>query len=49
MGHLTTVYVFPVYLLGGAILIETFKRFLQDPVFFGTLSFSIAFIFVFLS
>lgn len=49
MGHLTTVFVFPVYLLGGAILIETFKRFLQDPVFFGTLSFSIAFIFVFLT
>jgi len=49
MGHLTTVYVFPVYLLGGAILIEIFKRFLQDPVFFGNLSFSIAFIFVFLS
>ena len=48
MGHLTTVFVFPVYVLGGAILVETFKRFSQDPIFFGTLSFSIAFIFVFL-
>lgn len=49
MGHMTTVFVFPVYILGGAILIETFKRFLQDPVFFGNLSYSIALIFVFLS
>jgi len=48
MGHLTTVFVLPVYVLGGAILIEIFKRFLRDPVFFGNLSFSIAFIFVFL-
>jgi hypothetical protein len=48
MAHLTTVYVLPVYILGGAILIETFKRFLQDPVFFGTLSYSVAMIFVFL-
>ena len=48
MGHMTTAFVFPVYILGGAILIETFKRFLKDPVFFGTLSFSVAFIFVFL-
>ena len=49
MWHLTTVFVFPFYLLGGAILIGIFQRFLQDPLFFGTLSFSIAFIFVFLS
>jgi len=49
MGHMTTVFVFPVYILGGAILIETFKRFLKDPVFFGNLSYSIALIFVFLS
>lgn len=49
IGHLTTVFVLPVYLLGGAILIETFKRFLNDPLFFGNLSFSIAFIFVFLA
>lgn len=48
MGHLTTVFVLPVYLLGGAILNETFKRFLRDPVFFGNLCFSVAFIFVFL-
>ncbi len=48
MGHLTSVFVLPVYVLGGAILNETFKRFLRDPVFFGTLSFAIAFIFVFL-
>ena len=49
MGHLTTVTVFPFYLLGGAILNGIFKRFLNDPMFFGTLSFSVAFIFVFLS
>lgn len=49
MGHLTTIFVFPVYILGGAILIETFKRFSQDPIFFGNLSFAIAFIFVFLA
>lgn len=49
LGHLTTVFVFPFYLLGGAILIETFKRFFQDPVFFGNLSFAVAFIFVFLA
>jgi hypothetical protein len=49
MGHLTTVFVFPFYLLGGAILIGIFNRFLKDPLFFGTLSFSTAFIFVFLS
>lgn len=49
LGHLTTVYVFPFYLLGGAILVGIFNRFLKDPMFFGTLSFSIAFIFVFLS
>ncbi|MGZ5577431.1 MAG: hypothetical protein ACXWEV_11175, partial [Methylobacter sp.] len=49
MGHMTSIYVFPVYLLGGAILNETFKRFLRDPLFFGNLSFSIAFIFVFLA
>jgi hypothetical protein len=49
LGHLTTVTVFPFYLLGGAILIGIFDRFLKDPMFFGTLSFSIAFIFVFLS
>ncbi|TAN65228.1 MAG: hypothetical protein EPN17_17255 [Methylobacter sp.] len=49
MGHLTTVFVFPFYLLGGAILIGIFSRFLKDPMFFGTLSFSVAFIFVFLS
>lgn len=48
MGHLTTVFVLPVYLLGGAILNEIFKRFLRDPVFFGNLCFSVAFIFVFL-
>lgn len=48
MGHMTTVFVFPFYLLGGAILIGIFNRFLKDPMFFGTLSFSIAFIFVFL-
>ncbi|MCK9394774.1 MAG: hypothetical protein M0Q44_04215 [Methylobacter sp.] len=48
MGHLTTVFVFPFYLLGGAILIGIFNRFLKDPLFFGTLSFSVAFIFVFL-
>lgn len=49
MGHFTTVFVFPFYLLGGAILIGIFNRFLKDPMFFGTLSFSVAFIFVFLS
>lgn len=49
MGHLTTIFVFPFYLLGGAILIGIFSRFLKDPMFFGTLSFSVAFIFVFLS
>jgi len=49
LGHLTTLAVFPFYLLGGAILMGIFKRFLQDPLFFGTLSFSIAFIFVFLA
>jgi len=49
MGHMTSIYVFPVYLLGGAILNEIFKRFLRDPLFFGNLSFSIAFIFVFLA
>ncbi len=49
MGHLTTIFVFPFYLLGGAILIGMFKRFLLDPMFFGTLSFSVAFIFVFLT
>jgi len=49
LGHLTTVFVFPFYLLGGAILIGIFNRFLKDPMFFGTLSFSIAFIFVFLA
>jgi hypothetical protein len=49
MGHLTTVFVFPFYLLGGAILIGIFNRFLKDPLFFGTLSYSIAFIFVFLA
>lgn len=48
MGHLTTMAVFPFYVLGGAILTGIFKRFLNDPMFFGTLSFSIAFIFVFL-
>lgn len=48
MGHLTTVFVLPVYVLGGAILNEIFKRFLRDPVFFGNLCFSVAFIFVFL-
>lgn len=49
IGHLTTLAVFPFYLLGGAILIGMFKRFLNDPMFFGTLSYSIAFIFVFLA
>jgi hypothetical protein len=49
MGHLTTVFVLPFYLLGGAILIGIFNRFLKDPMFFGTLSFSVAFIFVFLA
>lgn len=49
IGHLTTVSVFPFYLLGGAILTGIFKRFLNDPMFFGTLSYSIAFIFVFLA
>jgi hypothetical protein len=49
LGHLTTVYVFPFYLLGGAILIGIFNRFLKDPLFFGMLSYSIAFIFVFLA
>ncbi|MDZ4220481.1 MAG: hypothetical protein U1D70_15865 [Methylobacter sp.] len=49
IGHLTTIFVFPFYLLGGAILIGIFNRFLKDPLFFGTLSFSIAFIFVFLA
>jgi hypothetical protein len=48
IGHLTTVYVFPFYLLGGAILTGMSKRFFSDPMFFGTLSYSIAFIFVFL-
>jgi hypothetical protein len=48
IGHLTTVYVYPFYLLGGAILNEIFKRFEKDPMFFGNLSFSIVFIFVFL-
>ncbi|MGZ5007761.1 MAG: hypothetical protein ACXWE9_02540 [Methylobacter sp.] len=48
MGHLTTVAVFPFYVLGGAILTGIFKRFLNDPMFFGTFSYSIAFIFVFL-
>lgn len=48
MGHLTTVFVFPFYLLGGAILNGVFKRFYLDPMFFGTLSFAVAFIFVFL-
>ncbi|MFU8787569.1 MAG: hypothetical protein ACNA7G_00985 [Methylobacter sp.] len=47
--HLTTLFVFPFYLLGGVILIGIFDRFLKDPLFFGTLSFSIAFIFVFLA
>ncbi|MGZ5052140.1 MAG: hypothetical protein ACXWF8_13810 [Methylobacter sp.] len=49
MGHLTTVFVLPVYVVGGAILIETLKRFSLDPMFFGNLNFSIAFIFVFLA
>lgn len=49
IGHLTTIFVFPFYLLGGAILTGMFKRFLNDPMFFGTLSYSIAFIFVFLA
>lgn len=48
LGHLTTLRVYPFYLLGGAILNETFKRFEKDPLFFGNLSFVIAFIFVFL-
>ena len=48
IGHLTTVYVYPFYLLGGFILYETFQRFEKDPMFFGNLGFSIAFIFVFL-
>ncbi len=48
MGHFTSVFVLPVYLLGGAILTGIFKRFLKEPMFFGNLSFSIAFIFVFL-
>ncbi len=49
LGHYTTVFVFPFYLLGGAILNGIFKRFSNDPLFFGTLSFAIAFIFVFLT
>jgi hypothetical protein len=48
IGHLTSIYVYPFYLLGGAILNETFKRYEKDPMFFGNLSFAIAFIFVFL-
>jgi hypothetical protein len=48
IGHLTSIYVYPFYLLGGAILNETFKRYERDPMFFGNLSFAIAFIFVFL-
>jgi len=48
IGHLTTIYVYPFYLLGGVILNETFERFEKEPLFFGNLSFSIAFIFVFL-
>ncbi len=48
IGHLTTIFVFPFYLLGGAILLGIFNRFLKDPMFFGTLSYSVAFIFVFL-
>lgn len=48
IGHLTSIYVYPFYLLGGTILNETFKRYEKDPMFFGNLSFAIAFIFVFL-
>jgi len=48
IGHLTSIYVAPVYLLGGIILNEFFRRFERDPLFFGNLGFSIAFIFVFL-
>jgi hypothetical protein len=47
-GHLTTVYVYPVYLLGGVALCEFLRRFEKDPLFFGNLSFSIAFVIVFL-
>jgi len=48
IGHFTSIYVYPVYLLGGIILNEFFRRFEKDPMFFGNLGFSIAFIFVFL-
>ncbi|TRX00886.1 hypothetical protein [Candidatus Methylobacter oryzae] len=48
LGHFTSLRVYPFYLLGGAILNETFKRFKTDPLFFGNLGFVIAFIFVFL-
>jgi len=48
IGHLTTVFVYPFYLLGGAALCEFFRRFEKDPMFFGNLSFSVASIIVFL-
>jgi len=48
IGHLTTVLVYPIYLLGGVALCEFLRRFEKDPLFFGNLSFSIAFVIVFL-
>jgi uncharacterized protein YybS (DUF2232 family) len=40
IGHLTMVYVYPGYLLGGIILNEFFRRFEREtPCFFGNLGF----------
>jgi hypothetical protein len=48
IGHLTTMFVYPIYLLGGVALCEFLRRFEKDPMFFGNLSFSVASIIVFL-
>lgn len=48
VAHLTTIAAIPFYFLAGIIITRTIKRFRVDPVFFGTMSLLIAFVFVFL-
>ncbi len=49
IAHLTTIIAAPFYFLGGIVVTRTIKRFMVDPVFFGTMSFLIAIVFVFLA
>jgi hypothetical protein len=49
IAHLTTIIAAPFYFLGGIVVTRTIKRFRVDPVFFGTMSLLIAFVFVFLA